>query len=137
MPKPLAAAFARFLKALKDFRAELAAEAGPGALVEQEPMSKLPLVAEAVAGFSARPPSGFAVSFIQAMFWALLGAMMSMLSELVRERMTGTFERLRASPASAGTFSWAARLRAGCSCSSPSACLCSLPPSSVSDPKTP
>lgn len=103
MPKPLAAAFARFLEALQDFRAELAARAGPGAAAEQEePMPKLPLVAEAVAGFSARPPSGFAVSFIQAMFWALLGAMMSMLSELVRERMTGAFERLRASPATAG-----------------------------------
>lgn len=103
MPDPLARAFDRFLEALREFRLELAASTPDG----REPPSggfaaALPILSEAVAAGGRRPPSGFAVSFVQAMFWALLGAMMSMLSELVRERMTGTFERLCASPASAG-----------------------------------
>ncbi|GIX32795.1 MAG: hypothetical protein KatS3mg125_0751 [Lysobacterales bacterium] len=101
MPAPVAAAFERFLEALAAFRAEIArSDAASRTPASFAPTP--PLAAEAIAGTSMRPPSSFAVSFIQAMFWALLGAMMSMLSEMVRERMTGTFERLRASPASPG-----------------------------------
>jgi ABC-2 type transport system permease protein len=101
MPAPVAAAFERFLEALAAFRAEVA-RSDAALRMEASFVPTLPFTAEAIAATGMRPPDGFAVSFIQAMFWALLGAMMSMLSELVRERMTGTFERLRASPASPG-----------------------------------
>lgn len=50
------------------------------------------------------PANGFAISFTQGMFWALLGALMSFVTALVLERMEGTWNRLRSSPMSAGSL---------------------------------
>lgn len=50
------------------------------------------------------PRNGFAVSFTQGMFWAMLGALMSFVTSIVLERMQGTWSRLRASPLSTGSI---------------------------------
>ena len=50
------------------------------------------------------PRNGFAISFTQGMFWALLGALMSFVTSIVLERMEGTWGRLRASPLSSGSI---------------------------------
>ena len=50
------------------------------------------------------PGNGFAISFTQGMFWALLGALMSFVTSIVLERMEGTWNRLRASPLSTGSI---------------------------------
>jgi ABC-2 type transport system permease protein len=50
------------------------------------------------------PRNGFAISFTQGMFWALLGALMSFVTSLVLERMQGTWNRLRSAPLSAGSL---------------------------------
>lgn len=50
------------------------------------------------------PTNGFAISFTQGMFWALLGALMSFVTSLVLERMQGTWGRLRSAPLTAGSI---------------------------------
>ncbi len=50
------------------------------------------------------PSNGFAISFTQGMFWALLGALMSFVTSLVLERMQGTWSRLRSAPLSVGSI---------------------------------
>ena len=50
------------------------------------------------------PRNGFAISFTQGMFWALLGALMSFVTSIVLERMQGTWSRLRASPLATGSI---------------------------------
>lgn len=50
------------------------------------------------------PRNGFAVSFTQGMFWAMLGALMSFVTSIVLERMQGTWSRLRTSPLSTGSI---------------------------------
>jgi ABC-2 type transport system permease protein len=50
------------------------------------------------------PSNGFAISFTQGMFWALLGALMSFVTSLVLERMQGTWNRLRSAPLTAGSI---------------------------------
>ena len=50
------------------------------------------------------PGNGFAISFTQGMFWALMGALMSFVTSLVLERMQGTWNRLRSAPLSAGSI---------------------------------
>ena len=50
------------------------------------------------------PGNGFAISFTQGMFWALMGALMSFVTSLVLERMQGTWNRLRSAPLTAGSI---------------------------------
>lgn len=50
------------------------------------------------------PGNGFAISFTQGMFWALLGALMSFVTSLVLERIEGTWNRLRSAPLGSGSI---------------------------------
>lgn len=62
----------------------------------------LRVVARDVAVAGEGPRNGFAISFTQGMFWALLGALMSFVTALVLERSEGTWDRLRCAPVTAG-----------------------------------
>ncbi len=66
----------------------------------------MPLQVEArdIAVTRQGPRNGFAISFTQGMFWALLGALMSFVTALVLERSEGTWDRLRCAPLSAGAL---------------------------------
>lgn len=62
----------------------------------------LRVAARDVAVAGKGPRNGFAISFTQGLFWALLGALMSFVTALVLERSEGTWDRLRCAPVPAG-----------------------------------
>ncbi|MBL0028817.1 MAG: ABC-2 transporter permease [Rhodanobacteraceae bacterium] len=74
-------------------------EAGGGA-----GFTPLAVAAREITVAKRGPSNGFAISFTQGMFWALLGALMSFVTSLVLERMQGTWSRLRSAPLSAGSI---------------------------------
>ena len=76
---------------------DAAAASGPG-------FSPLTVSAREITVAKRGPRNGFAISFTQGMFWALLGALMSFVTSLVLERMQGTWNRLRSAPLSTASL---------------------------------
>lgn len=82
--------------------ASAVAQDGPGG--SGSGFSPLEVHARDISVGGSGPRNGHAISFIQGMFWALLGALMSFVSSLVLERVEGTWNRLRSAPLSAGSI---------------------------------
>ena len=89
----------QFLKSLDGYLAGEQSGSKPGKGFRLEPVR---IRTVAVAGESARPRTAYEISFPQAIVWALIACSTSFALALVRERMTGTFLRLRAAPISEG-----------------------------------
>ena len=89
----------RFLTSLDGYLAGSPGGESPARGVRLEPVR---IRTVGVAGESARPRSAYEISFPQAIVWALIACSTSFALALVRERMTGTFLRLRAAPISQG-----------------------------------
>lgn len=98
--------FEQFYLALDAMMAtpEASAGNGEGAAATGPAFTPLAIEAREISTAKRGPRNGFAVSFTQGMFWALLGALMSFVTSLVLERMQGTWNRLRSAPLSAGAL---------------------------------
>ncbi|HWT15555.1 MAG TPA: ABC transporter permease [Patescibacteria group bacterium] len=83
---------------------EVAGTDGDAAASTASGLTPLVVSAREITVAKRGPGNGFAVSFTQGMFWALLGALMSFVTSLVLERMQGTWNRLRSAPLSAGSI---------------------------------
>jgi ABC-2 type transport system permease protein len=98
--------FSDFYDALDAMMAtpQASAPAAEGAIAGGPAFTPLAVSSREITVAKRGPSNGFAISFTQGMFWALMGALMSFVTSLVLERMQGTWNRLRSAPLTAGAI---------------------------------